>query len=84
MQTQPQFNLQSMAFLIESAPPLPEHAVAGYRIYRSPIQPKYVNIVAIDQQERMIAVVASDLTISEAQELVSMLNLEFEQQPETL
>lgn len=81
---QTQFNPETMAFLIESAPPLPSSAITGYRIYRSPIQPKYVNVVAIDQQDKMVAVVAADLTINEAQELVLILNIEFEQRTETL
>lgn len=74
-----QFNPEAMAFMIESAPALPQSALGGYRIYRSPVQTKYVNVIAVDKSDNMIAVVASDMTISEAQELVSILNEEFEE-----
>jgi hypothetical protein len=79
---QQSFNPEPMAFLIESAPALPQAALGGYRIYRSPVQTTLVNIVAVNKQEQMIAVVSSDLTISEAQELVQMLNQEFEETKE--
>lgn len=73
------FNPEPMAYLIESAPPLPESALGGYRIYRHPFQVKFVNVVAVDTSDNMIAVVASDLRIDEAQQLVQMLNREFEE-----
>lgn len=77
VQTQAQ-KIESMAFMIESAPLNPKF-LGGYRIYRSPVQTKFVNVVAIDVDENMIAVVAADLTIDEAQELVEILNKEFEE-----
>lgn len=78
----PQTNLNSsrieaMAFHIESLPALKPQEVQGYRIYRSPVQQMFFNIAAVDADDNLLVVVASDLNLDEAQELVSILNLEF-------
>ena len=67
-------SMESVAAGIEALPPVSASVVKGYRIYRSPVQVKYVNVVAVDESENILVVVASDLTIDEAQELVSILN----------
>lgn len=77
--------IESMAFMIESEPPVPKDFLGGFRVYRSPIQTKYVNVVAVDKQERMLAVVAADLTVDEGMQLAEMLNEEYQitqQQPQ--
>ena len=67
-------NMASIAAGIEELPPVSASIVKGYRIYRSPVQVKFVNVVAIDESENMLVVVASDLTIDEAQRLCKILN----------
>jgi nitrate reductase NapAB chaperone NapD len=51
--------------------------VAGFRIYRSPVQVKYCNVVAVDSQGKLLVVVSSDLTFDEASLMVDMLNEEY-------
>lgn len=75
-------NMESIAAGIEALPPVSASIVKGYRIYRSPVQVKFVNVVAIDEQENILVVVASDLTIDEAQRLCEILNQAYEIQEE--
>lgn len=71
-------NMESIAAGIEELPPVTASIVKGYRIYRSPMQVKFVNVVAVDEQENILVVVGSDLTIDEAQELCRILNQAYE------
>ena len=50
--------------------------VAGYAIYRSPIQAKFVNIVAINHVFEPMFVRYADLTIDEAAEMMQMIEQE--------
>lgn len=75
-------NMESIAAGIEALPPVSASLVKGYRIYRSPVQVKFVNVVAVDEQENILVVVGSDLTIDEAQELCRILNQAYEIQGE--
>lgn len=50
--------------------------VAGYAIYRSPIQAKFVNIVAINHAFEPMFVRYADLTIDEASEMMQMIEQE--------
>ena len=74
--------IEDMAYQLQTRPAVNHTDIGGYRIYRSPIQVKYVNVVAVDKNDNMLAVVASDMTIDEAGLLVEMLNEEFEQTQE--
>lgn len=71
-------NMESIAAGIQELPPVSASIVKGYRIYRSPMQVKFVNVVAVDEQENILVVVGSDLTIDEAQELCKILNQAYE------
>lgn len=71
-------NMESIAAGIQELPPVSASIVKGYRIYRSPMQVKFVNVVAVDEQENILVVVGSDLTIDEAQELCRILNQAYE------
>lgn len=75
-------NMESIAAGIEALPPVSASVVKGYRIYRSPVQVKFVNVVAVDERENILVVVGSDLTIDEAQELCRLLNQAYEIQEE--
>lgn len=50
--------------------------VAGYAIFRSPVQAKLVNIVAINHSFEPLFVRHADLTIDEAEKMMQMIEEE--------
>ena len=61
----------------KTLPKISADKVAGFRMYRSPLQAKYCNVVAVDSNEKLLVVVDSDLSIDAAAELVEQLNEEY-------
>lgn len=68
---------KTMQTQVKELPAISKDKIAGFRIYRSPAQVKYTNVVAVDSKGKLLVVVSSDLNIDEASVMVDMLNEEY-------
>lgn len=75
MKTQEQNILEEQIAVIQIA----DKEVYGYAIYRSPVQSKYVNIVAVNLDFDPLFVRYADLTIEEAEVMLEMISKENQQ-----
>lgn len=75
MKTQEQNILEEQIAVIQIA----DKEVYGYAIYRSPVQSKYVNIVAVNSDFDPLFVRYADLTIEEAEVMLEMISKENQQ-----
>ena len=75
MKTQEQNILEEQIAVIQIA----DKEVYGYAIYRSPVQAKYVNIVAVNSDFEPLFVRYADLTIEEAEVMLEMISKENQQ-----
>ena len=66
-----------MTYQVQDLRVISKDRIAGFRIFRSPTQIKYTNVVAVDSKGKLLVVVSSDLTIDEASLMVDMLNEEY-------
>lgn len=55
-------------------PAIPESTIAGYRVFRSPVNHTRFNVVAVDATNNPLFVFQSDLTIDEASAFTDQLN----------
>lgn len=59
-------------------PAVPAYTIAGYRVFRSPVNHTLFNVVAVDENNNPMFVFQSDLTIDEASAFTDQLNQPFE------
>ncbi len=59
-------------------PAIPESTIAGYRVFRSPVNHTRFNVVAVDANNNPLFVFQSDLTIDEASAFTDQLNQPFQ------
>ena len=63
--------------------PIPETDVLGFRIVRSPACNHKYNVVAIGNNDEILATVSTDLSADEAVELVGTLNKPYDMEKNT-
>lgn len=65
------------ATYVKMLPSIPAELIKGFRLYRSPSDSKYFNVVAVNDKDKMLAVVSTDNTFDEAALMLEMLTEEY-------